>query len=196
MTGTSERHHRAVRFRISFECEHVFVNVDDAGRRREQRARAIDLRLELTSLLRIEAHQILYPVAPRSLDECFHRIDLFVLGGDHKLAGPGMRDPVARTEVIQRMLARHTHPRLQAAVEVVQTGVDDAGVARAHLRADDLVSFEDDHLATAQCQRARDRKPDDSGANHDAFNAVHEPHVTAQRAALRPARSRRPASAR
>ena len=65
VTGTSERHHRAVRFRISFECEHVFVNVDDAGRRREQRARAIDLRLELTSLLRIEAHQILYTVAPR-----------------------------------------------------------------------------------------------------------------------------------
>ena len=37
--------------------------------------------------------------------------------------------------------------RLQAAVRVVQTGVDDAGVARADLRTDDFVAFENDALA-------------------------------------------------
>ena len=39
-TRAAESHERAVRFGIPFEREHVLVDVDDAGRRREQRARA------------------------------------------------------------------------------------------------------------------------------------------------------------
>ena len=37
--------------------------------------------------------------------------------------------------------------------------MDDPGVARADLRADDVVALQNDHLATAQRQRARHRKP-------------------------------------
>ena len=80
---------------------------------------------------------------------------------------------MARAEFIERVLARDAYPRLQAVDRVVEAGVDDPGIARADLRADDAVAFEDDHFAPAQRQGARDREPDDAGAYHDALDMIH-----------------------
>ena len=140
---------------------------------RKESARARHLRLQLPHLPRIESHEVTDPVAPRSLDEGVHGVELIVPGRNHELAGAGVGDPVACAEFIERVPARDAHPRLQAAVRVVEAGVDDAGVARADFRADGVVALEDDHLAPAQGQGTRDREPDNAGAYHDAFNAIH-----------------------
>src|SRR5690606_3912357 len=83
---------------------------------------------------------------------------------------PLVRDTVLGTEFIELRLARDAQLRAQRARRIVDAGVDDLAVARARLRADDVVLLEHHDLAPAHGQSPRDGEADDARADDNSFD--------------------------
>ena len=74
--------------------------------------------------------------------------------------------------VIQRLLAGDAEPGPEAALEVIDAGVDNFGIARADAGADGVLGLQHDHLPAGQGHAPGDRQADDPGADDKGINGV------------------------
>ena len=81
-----------------------------------------------------------------------------------QLAAARVRHVVLGAEGVEQLLAAHAQRGPQAARRIVDAGVDHLAVARARLRADQLVLLQHHRLVAGHGQRARDGQPDGTGA--------------------------------
>jgi len=102
--------------------------VDDAGRLDPECFDRRDMRLDLTDLRRPD-QPCRNPVRPGAVGEAVQRRTLVLLDGDDELATALDRDAVGPREREHRRRTGDAHPRLETSRRVVQTRVDDAGVA-------------------------------------------------------------------
>ena len=58
-------------------------------------------------------------------------------------------------------------------MRIVDPGVDHLAVARGRDRADRRFALEHENLAAGEREAARDREPDDAGADNHAFDLFH-----------------------
>ena len=169
-----ERDHRPMRLRVTLERQHEGVTVDDAGRGRKQRAVRPQRRLERAGLRAAEAEEVVDAVRLRLCLERRKLGDLALVGGDDQLAAAPVRHAVLAAEAVKHRLALDAQPSLGKAGRVIDPSVDDFAVARAHPRPDGVFRLDDDDLAASPRQRARDRETDNTGADNEAFDCVHD----------------------
>jgi len=92
------------------------------------------------------------------------------VGGDDQLAAIAVRHAVLGAVGVKQAPAGHAGLGHQAALGIIDAGVDHLGVARAGLGADAFGGLDDDDLTAGKSQRAGDREADHAGADHHAVD--------------------------
>ena len=170
----AQRQHRTIGFGIALQREHQAVAVDDAGRRRQHRSRAVQRRFQRDRLCGTQPGQIVHAAGLAALHQRAQCAFLRCVGGHHQLAATPVRDAMRLAVVVQQLTPAHAQPGLQRPRGVVQAGVDDLAVARTGAGTDGRRGFEHDHLAPGQCQRARHAQADDAGTDDHAVDSIHQ----------------------
>ena len=93
------------------------------------------------------------------------------VGRDDQLAAIAMRHAMLGAIGIEHAPAGDAGPRHQAALGIVDAGVDDLGIARAGLGADAFGGLDDDDLTAGKGKRAGHGEADHAGADHDAIDS-------------------------
>ena len=101
------------------------------------------------------------------------RRELGLVGGDDQLAAAGVRHAALGAVAIEELLAGNAEPRLEAALGIVDAGMDHLAVARAGLGADGVRTLQDDHLEPGHGQPARAGEAHHTGPDHDAVDPLH-----------------------
>src|SRR5260370_14865705 len=104
--------------------------------------------------------------APHALEDR----QLLLSDGVRELAQPLVRDAALGAIGIEPVAAGNAEARLEAALGVMQPGVDHLAVARGRLGADPALLLQHQHLAPAARQRPRHPKPHPARADHHAFD--------------------------
>ena len=93
-----------------------------------------------------------------------------LVGGHDQLAAIAMRHAVLGAVGIEQAPAGDAGARHQAALGIVDAGVDDFGIARAGLGADAFGGLDDDDLTAGKGKGAGDGEADDTCADHNAVD--------------------------
>ena len=114
--------------------------------------------------------------------ELVERRQLGAVERDDQLAAALVREPARLAVAGQLARARDAEPGLERTGRVVDPGVHDARVAACLVRGDALLLLEHDHVPAriAQGELARDRQPDDAGADDRDLRLGHEPQTMAR----------------
>ena len=78
---------------------------------------------------------------------------------------------------VEQAPAGDAGPRHQAALGVVDAGVNDLGIARAGLGADAFGGLDDDDLTAGKGKRPGDREADHTGADHHAIDSFEQGRI-------------------
>ena len=70
---------------------------------------------------------------------------------------------------IQHLFSRHTQARFERVFGIIETGVNDLGVATTRVHSDLWLGLEDEDFPSGFSQRARDGEADDTGTGDDAI---------------------------
>ena len=124
------------------------------------------------------ARAALAPIGSRSVTPFLAAVSLMAAslgswlsaGRHQQLAAARVRHAVLGAEGVEQLLAAHAQRRPQAAGRIVDAGVDHLAVARARLRADQLVLLQHHRLMAGQGERARHRQPDDAGPDDNGLH--------------------------
>ena len=147
--------------------------VDDPGRRREQRARAGQRRLQRRRLARKQRRSST-PLASARAWMTRSRSASSSAGGHDQLAAVPVRDAALAAIGVERVLAGRRRSRaIRLPARVIDAGVDHLAVARGGLGADPVGRIQHQHLAPGQRQRPGDGKADHPGADDNALHLVH-----------------------
>ena len=139
-------------------------------RGRQQRRRAVQVGLHRDRLGGAEQAHALDAVGLGAALDLGELLGLGVVGGDDQLAAIPVRHAVLGTVGIEQAPAGDAGARHQAALGIVDAGVDDLGIARAGLGADAFGCLDDDDLAAGKGKRARHGEADDACADHNAVD--------------------------
>src|SRR3954464_8321446 len=139
-----ERETRAGRLRIAEQRQHQMMRIDNAGRRREERARAGERRLEPARVVWREEAQIVDAVRPRARFDRGELAGLKLVRRDDQLAAAFMGHAVAGAEFVKRAFPGDAEARHQAVFGIIDAGMNDLAVARGNAGADRLRRLEDD----------------------------------------------------
>ena len=160
-----------MRLGIAEVREHERVAVDDAGRGRVQRGDAAQLGLERERLLARHPHHVGDAIGVRLPLDFLQLRQLFFVGGDDQLAAAPVRDAVRDAVLVKKPVSLHAARRLEAALRVIDSRMDDFRVARAGVRADRILALQDDDFAARRSQGARHREADHARADDDRLYA-------------------------
>ena len=133
---------------------------------------ALKRRLERPGLRAAQPDEIVDAVRLRLVFERRKLGDLALRGGDDQLAATPMRHAVIPAEPVEHGVAVDAQPRLGEACRVIDAGMDDLAVARAHPRADRVFGLDDDDLAAGARERAGDRETDDARADDETIDVT------------------------
>ena len=165
-----EGEHRAVALGVALQGQHVGVAVDDAGGGREQRRRAVQVGLHRDRLGGAQEAHALDAIGLGAALDLGQLLALGLVGGDDQLAAIAVRHAVLGAVGIEQAPAGDAGARHQAALGIVDAGVDDLGIARAGLGADAFGGLDDDDLTAGKGKGAGDGEADDAGADHNAVD--------------------------
>ena len=169
-----EGDHRAVVLRLALVAQHQRVAVDDPGRGREEPGHPAQPRLERAGAGRRRGARGRRRRCrgrpgrcPRARPPAPASVATMIL--------PSRRcgTPCAAAVGVEHRLAGDAEPRLGRALRIVDAGVDDLGVARAGVAADQPLLLEHHHLAPGPRQRPGDGEPDHARAHHHALRPIH-----------------------
>ena len=163
----------AMALEVALQREHPAVAVHDAGRRRQQGRLAAQLGLERDRFLARQPSQVVHAIEGRLGLQRVQAGQLLRRGRDDQLAAAPVRDMALLAMCIEQLLAAHAQARLQRSGRVVQAGVDDLAVARAHPGADRVRAFQHQRFQPAHRQRAPYRQADNPGTDHDSIDSIH-----------------------
>src|ERR671912_533279 len=93
-----------------------------------------------------------------------------LVGGHDQLAAIAMRHAVLGAVGIEQAPAGDAGPRHQAALGIVDAGVDDFGIPRAGLGADAFGGLDDDDLTAGKGKSTGDGQTNDTCADHNAVD--------------------------
>ena len=141
-------------FGVALQGQHVGVTVDDARCRRQQRCGAAQVGFELGGDIAAQKLHTLDTVGLGAAFDRLQEIALLAVGRHDQLAAIAVRYAVLLAVVIEQAPALDAGARHQAALGIVDAGVDDLGVARAGPGADALGSLENDDLTAGKGKRA------------------------------------------
>ena len=148
------------------------MRIDDAGFGRMQRRRARELRLERVhrgALQPLELDAVAVPVRRETLQRRQLRLSAATISLPQRRCAM----PRSRQKAYRRSRPA-THSRaLSEPRRIVESGVDHLAVAGARAAAEARGRLEDQRLAAARGELARDREPDHAGADHHRVDAVH-----------------------
>ena len=82
---------------------------------------------------------------------------------------------MAKAQVINALATLDAEPRLEAALGIVDAGMDDLAVAARGFHAVLRVSVEDEDVRAITRQAGRDGEADDAGPDDDDFGIRHRP---------------------
>ncbi|OWK19426.1 hypothetical protein AJ88_41205 [Mesorhizobium amorphae CCBAU 01583] len=170
---SQEGERRAGGFGVAVQRQHQRVAVDDAGRRRQQRAGAGQMRLKAFRLLARQQFEIGNAAALRIGPDRLQPVELRRFDGNDQLAGAGMADAALAAIGIEPFAPFDAEPRLQASRRIVDAGVDDFGIARTRSGADVCGLFDHQHFAAGQSECAGDGEADDTRPGNNAIDCVH-----------------------
>ena len=157
-------------FGVAAVGEHQGMGIDHAGKRRMERARAAQRRLQPRRRGTVQQFQFLNAPSPAGLDQPGQDGEPGLVRRRHQFAEAPAWNAAALAIAVGALGAGPAQARAQRARRIQETGVDDLVVARAGLVADPGVAFDDDDLAPGPRQRPGDRKADDAGAGNDALD--------------------------
>ena len=83
-----------------------------------------------------------------------------------------MRHAMLGTVFVEQVAASDTEPRLQAAVRIMQTGMNHLAVARGCFGPDLTLLLQQENVVAVTRQSARHRQADHPGTDHDAFDGI------------------------
>ena len=161
---------RARRRGIGLVGEHQRMAVDDAGHRRQEGGEAGEIGLERPRLRAREPSEILDPVGARFRHDGAERGDLFLGDRDDQLADSAVRHAALRAIFIEPLAPGDAGARLEAALWIIESGMDHFAVARRGMGADPALLLEQQHVAAGQGQGPRHCQSDDAAAHHHAFD--------------------------
>ena len=165
-----ERDHAAAVFQIAPQRQHETVAVDDAGFRRPQRADAGQFLLHGARRVAADHLDAFDAVLLRLRHDGLDLGELGVVGGHDQLAAFAVADAVGGAEVVEHAPAAHAELGAQRVGRIIKAGVDHFAVARRHAVGDAAGDFGNRHVMAGECRGARDRKPDDTGADDKDFH--------------------------
>jgi hypothetical protein len=168
-----QREHGAGALGVAEVGEHERVAVDDAGGRRVQRRDRAQLRLHAAHFAEADRGHVGDAIGMRLAADPLQLLELRVLGGDDQLAAAAVRHAALGAVGVQALAPRDAGARLERALRVIDAGMDHLGVARAGMRADRVLGFDDHDLAPGERERARHREAHQPRADHDRVNAIH-----------------------
>src|SRR5206468_569597 len=178
LAGQVERH-------VHAEAAGLGHRVDQAGKRRAARERVvIALRIELArrELARVafDAFRHARGLQTRAVDEqpgpylFISRSQDDSVGSNFGLVqGTLQREhrAVRDAVLVEQPLSLHAARRLEAAFRVIDSRVNDFRIARAGVRADRILGFQDDDFAARRGEGARHREADHARADDDGLYA-------------------------
>ncbi len=167
---TVEGEHGAVAFGIALQRQHVGMAVDDAGAGREQRGRAVQIGLHRHRFGGAQEAHALDAVGLGATLDLRKLVALDLVGRDDQLAAVEMRHAVLLAIGIEHAPAGDAGARHQAALGVVDAGVDDLGIARARFGADGFGGLHDNDLTAGEGKRPGDGKAYNTCANDNAVD--------------------------
>jgi hypothetical protein len=100
-------------------------------------------------------------------------VDLARLRRHDELTEPLMRDAALAAIGVKTVASGNAEPCLQAALRIIDAGMDDFRITRARFGADAVGGFEDENVTPGECQRARRRQTDDARPDDGAINLIH-----------------------
>ena len=159
-------HHASGVFQVALQGQHQAVAVHDAGGRRPHRGQAVQLGLQGAGLLTREQAQVVHAAGLGALHEGGQGVALGRGGGHDELAAALVRHGALLGVGVQQVAPAHTKPCFQRTGRVVQPGVDDLAVARAHTGADGGLALQHHHLAARQGQGPRHGQAHHAGSDH------------------------------
>ena len=165
-----EGEHRAAVLGIALQRQHVGMAVDDAGGGRQQRGRAVQVGFHRHRLGGAQQPHALDAVGLGAALDLGELLALGLVGRHDQLAAIAMRHAVLGAIGIEQAPAGDAGPRHQAALGIVDAGVDDLGIARAGLGADAFGGLDHDDLTAGKGKRAGHGKAHDACADHDAVD--------------------------
>ncbi len=146
--------------------QHATVAIDDAGFRRQECADADKFRLERARGIAADHFQPFDAVLQSLRQDRFDFGKLCRIGRHDELAAFAMRDAARSAEFIEHAPPARAVTGAERAGRIINAGMNDFAVARGHSVADAAGRLGNDHVMAAQRRRARDRKPDNTRANH------------------------------
>ena len=164
--------HAAAVLQLAPQRQHEAVAVDDAGLARPQRADAGQFGFHGARGVAADHlgifHAVRFGLRPDGLDLG----QLGVVGGDDQLAAFLVRHVVPGAEFVQHAPAAHAVVSARAVGRIIQAAVNHLAVARRHAVGDAARCFGNDHVVAAQRCLARDREPDDTGADNKDLHCL------------------------
>ena len=148
------------------------MGIENPGRRRQDRAKARQLRFQGLRLVGAEAFQVVDAVGLGLGQQAVQGIDFVRRGGDDQLADALKGNAVGLAIVIERVAAGPAQFPLEAAFGVIDTGVDDFRIARTDTGADGVFGFQHDDLVPGHGHSARQGQADNAGADDDGIHSV------------------------
>ncbi len=167
-----EGQHGAALLGIALQRQHVGVAVDDPGAGRQQRRGAVEVGFHLPRFAGAQQPHALDAIGLGAALDLGKLAVFDVVGGGDQLAAIAMRHPVLGAVGIEQAAAGNAGARHQAALGIIDAGVDDFGIARAGLGADALGRLQHDDLTAGKGKGAGDGKTHHAGADHDAVDRL------------------------
>ena len=177
-----EGEHRAVFLGIALQGQHVAVAVDDAGGGRQQRRGAMQVGLQPGRRIAAQELHALDAVGLGAALDRLQQLALLGVGGHDQLAAIAVRHAVLGTIGVELAAALDAGARHQAALGIVDAGVNDLGIARAGLGADAFRRLEHDDLTAGKGKGAGHGEAHHARADHDAIDGFHERMLLDRRA--------------
>ena len=158
---------------VALQRQHVGMAIDNAGSGGVQRAGAGKVRLHGHCLGGGQHAHAFHPVRlGTQFDAGEHRV-LACVRGDDQLAAIAVRNVFLDAVGIQHAPPGDAKPCHQAVGGVVDTGVNDLGIARRGLGADPLRRLQNNDLAPGHRQCSGHGQTDNPGAGNDAIDFFH-----------------------
>ena len=156
--------------------------VDDPGARRMDCSQALKRRLQGKGFRASQHRQVVDAVAPGVVDDRMQAGNLCRRVGNDQLAASAVRYATLLCIRVQRLLSANAQRGLQRSGGIVDSGVNDFAVAGTDACPDRCFRLQHQHLVPTQCQCTRDGQANDTGADHDAVDFLHDfPQTLARR---------------
>ena len=138
-----------------------------------QRRAGLQRRLERTGGGAVEPGDVVHAIGQRLRLQRAQGAELGRVGGHHQLAAAAVPDAARGAVGVEQLPAAHAQPGLERAARVVQPAVHDLAAARTDAAADAGLGLDDDDLAPALGERARNGQPDHAGADDERVDRLH-----------------------